>query len=98
MPVNPEYAALEDTEFSSQLPERLFEAYHRAIFRDGNMSTKTICFSPGQNRFSALWKKVFFPKGDFENRFDWSTKRYSKAQIQQQEKLARFGVSIKENR
>ena len=34
MPVNPEYAALEDTEFSGQLPERLFEAYHRAIFRD----------------------------------------------------------------
>lgn len=88
-----------------------------------------LCFSPGKNRFSALWRRAFYPKGDLENRFDWAngkpwlrpvawivrawlaiTRRftqirrwhsgsgqYSPEQIrQQQEKLARFGVT-KEN-
>lgn len=30
-----------------------------------------VCLSPGSSGFSALWKKVFYPKQDLYNRYDW---------------------------
>ena len=30
-----------------------------------------ICLSPGRSRGSALWHKIFYPRQDLENRFDW---------------------------
>lgn len=39
--------------------------------RDDRAMLNAICFSPRKSRFSALLKKVFYPKGDLENRYDW---------------------------
>ena len=30
-----------------------------------------VCLSPGGSGFSALWRKVFYPKQDLYNRYDW---------------------------
>ena len=31
----------------------------------------SVCLSPGGSGFSALWRKVFYPKQDLYNRYDW---------------------------
>ena len=39
--------------------------------RDDRAMLNAICFSPKKNHHSALLKKVFYPRGDLENRYDW---------------------------
>lgn len=39
--------------------------------RDDYAMLNAICFSPGGSGFSALLRRIFYPKGDLENRYDW---------------------------
>lgn len=38
---------------------------------DERAMLNSVCLSPGGSRLSALWKKVFYPKQDLYERFDW---------------------------
>lgn len=44
--------------------------------REDRAHLNAICFSRGGTGFSALMSKVFYPRGDLENRFDWVQGRW----------------------
>ena len=42
---------------------------------DKRSMLNSVCLSPGGSGFSALWRKVFYPKQDLYERFDWAKNR-----------------------
>ena len=68
---------LADVWFSQQPATPLLEELGQYILTSGSYGTQeravlnAVSLSDGGNRASALWKKVFYPKSELEDRFPW---------------------------
>lgn len=69
--------ALADQWFSGITPEmELYELEEYILTStshgdDTRSMLNSVCLSPGGSGFSALWRKVFYPKQDLYERYDW---------------------------
>lgn len=69
--------ALAEWWFSGAPETPVLQALADYIFSSGSHGEEeramlnAICLSPKKSRGSALWHKIFYPRQDLENRFDW---------------------------